>query len=99
MRYDTPVYLQTKQQGVYRPETGDYAPSVMSEYLVYGSVSANDAGTTAHYYGTIKNESLTVHFKNHLPPFDFVRIGSKRYRADSVENLRKKTVVVLSEVH
>ncbi len=98
MRYDTPVYLQTKTQGRLDPNTGNYLPALVRENLVYGSVSANDANTNKVYYGGLNWKSVTIHFNRHLPPFDTIRIGSVRYRVDSVEQLRTKTVVIASEV-
>ncbi len=99
MRYDTPVYLQKKSEARLNPATGNYVTPPPRETLVHGAVSANDAQTAALYYGGLKDGTLTVHFPSHLPPFDTVRIGSKRYQADSVEELRTKTVLFLSEVH
>lgn len=98
MRYDVPVYLQTRPEAVYEHQTGNYRKMPVKEELFYGSVSADTAAESALKYGQIRTGSLTIHFQNRLPSFDTLRIGSKIYKADSSEELRRKTVLQVSEV-
>ena len=50
-------------------------------------------------YGQIKQGSLTCHIQNiYQKPFDYIRIGAKRYKVDYSRRLRIKESFILSEV-
>lgn len=98
MRYSQPVYLQSVVPGVYDPNTGNYGKETITERLVYGSVVENTAEKSKVLYGQITQGTLTAHFLNELPVFDFVRIGENRYRADAITRAGAKTILTLSRI-
>lgn len=99
MRYDTPIYFQTLQQGEYDPETGNYAEDTVTEEKVFASVTDSRAETLKLVYGEIKQGCYTVRLQNiYKRPFDRIRIGEKAYKVDFSRKLRLKHIFVVSEV-
>lgn len=98
MRFDTPVFLQTITPGEYNERTGDYAADSVAETEMYANVTDSSAQAQTLVYGGIKQGSVTVRFQDVVPVFDYIRIGSKRYRADNTRALRTKTTFIMSEV-
>lgn len=99
MRYDTPVYFQKIKPGEYDPSTGNYGDDTVEETMIMASVMDTRTETMQLVYGSIKQGSLTVHIQNrYRGAFDFIRIGTKRYKADYGRYLRVKQSLVLSEV-
>lgn len=96
MRYDTPVYFQTIEEGEYNAETGNYAADTVTEVLRFASVTDSGINTLNLVYGEIKQGSLTIRLQRaYETHFDRIRIGEKQYRVDLS---RRKKVYVVSEV-
>ena len=50
-------------------------------------------------YGTFKQGSKTIQLlRPYMKPFDFIRIGSRRYRVDFKREVSTKQIFVVSEV-
>ena len=99
MRYDTPVYFQRAVPGEYNPNTGDYEQDIIKEDLCYASVTNTGTDTLMQVYGSIRQDSLTIHLQNHYDqPFCWIRVGDRRYCVDSSRELRVKQIFVVSEV-
>lgn len=98
MRYDTPIYLQTLQEGSYNPETGNYEGEQTSEIMALASVMDTQTEMLTLVYGKLQQGSLTVQLQNCTEPFDRIRIGSKVYAVDYCRTLRTKQTFVVSEV-
>lgn len=99
MRYDTPIFFQRIVRGGYNAETGNYDKGSMSEVRVYASVMDTRAQTVLQIYGKLRQGSVTVQIQNaYDKPFDFIRIGSRRYKVDYRRKLRVKETFILSEV-
>lgn len=99
MRYDTPIYFQRILQGVYNPETGDYAPETVQETVRYASVMDTRTETMQLVYGEIREGSLTVHLPQpYRAPFDRIRVGDRVFHVDYRRDLRVKQSFLLSEV-
>lgn len=99
MRYDKPIYFQTLKKGTYNTSTGDYDDDTVVEEVAYASVMDTKTETMMLVYGQLKKGSLTCQIQNSYDKsFDFIRIGSKKYRADYIRNLRTKETFILSEV-
>ena len=99
MRFDTPIYFQRVESGSYNADTGDYDEDKITERKAYASV--NDTGVTTMnvVYGSIKQGSVTARIQGrYAEPFDYIRIGEKRYRVDSRKTLTKIQAFILSEV-
>ena len=70
------------------------------EDMVMASVMDTQTQTMMQIYGQIRQGSLTCHIQNiYDKPFDFIRIGTKKYKADYSRRLRTKESFVLSEVY
>lgn len=99
MRYDTPIYFQALPERVYDEETGDYTTPEPVEDMRFASVQDTSEAHMNLIYGGIRQGSLIIQIQNHyLNPFQYIRIGSKRYQVDSVRKQRFKHVFVVSEV-
>lgn len=99
MRFDTPVYFQSVVRGEYDPTTGDYAEDIVTEVERYASVSDTGMDTLTLVYGGLKQGSLTIRLQSVYDGiFDYIRIGSKRYRVDKTRTLRHKQTFIVSEV-
>lgn len=99
MRFDTPVYFQTVTPGAFDEYSGDYGEESVEEVKVYAAVT--DAGIEALrlIYGDLKQGGKVVRLQQpYTSPFDFIRIGEKRYRAGFRRNLRTKHTFIVSEV-
>lgn len=98
MRYDTPVYFQ-RITSTYNRETGNYDEGEPVETLRYADVTGTNIQTSKFVYGDVAQRSLTVRLNTyHNYPFDFIRIGDKRYKVDSQKLLRHKQTFIVSEV-
>lgn len=98
MRFDTPVYFQSVVCGEYDPTTGDYAEDIVTEIERYASVSDTGMDTLTLVYGGLKQGSLTIRLQSvYDGVFDYIRIGSKRYRVDKTRTLRHKQTFIVSE--
>ena len=99
MRFDTPVYFQSVVHGEYDPATGNYAEDMVAEVERYASVSDTGMDTLTLVYGGLKQGSLTIRLQSVYDGiFDYIRIGSKRYRVDKTRTLRHKQTFIVSEV-
>lgn len=99
MRCDTPVYFQLCEDAVLDPLTGDYSAETITETRIIANVSNSKIDTLKLIYGDIEQGSLTVRLLNHYTdPFNYIRIGDKRYRVDYARRLRTKHIFVVSEV-
>lgn len=100
MRYDKPIYFQRMVQGSYNEQTGNYDDDSIVEDMVMASVMDTQTQTMMQVYGQIRQGSLTCHIQNiYDKPFGFIRIGTKKYKADYSRRLRTKESFVLSEVY
>ena len=99
MRYDTPIYFQTVKPGKYDASTGDYGDAEVTEVKKYASVTSAGVDTLNLVYGELKQGCFTVRLQEHYnDTFQYIRIGSRRYRADFSRKLRAKHNFVVSEV-
>lgn len=99
MRYDKPIYFQRYVQGSYNENTGNYEDGSPVEEMAMASIMDTKTQTMMQVYGQIKQGSLTCHIQNiYQKPFDYIRIGAKRYKVDYSRRLRTKESFVLSEV-
>lgn len=96
MRFSTPIFFQRVEAGKYEATSGNYAPDTTTEEMRRASVADTGEATLRFVYGGIKEGSLTVCIQQpYTKPFDFIRIGDKRY---SVDFSRHKKAFVVSEV-
>lgn len=99
MRYDKPIYFQRFVQGSYNEDTGNYEDDTIVEEMSMASVMDTKTQTMMQVYGQIKQGSLTCHIQNiYQKPFDYIRIGTKRYKVDYSRRLQIKESFILSEV-
>lgn len=99
MRFDTPVFFQSVEQGKYNSSTGDYEPATVTEDKCWACVTDAKTETIKMVYGEIKQGCLTVRLQNtYRKPFDRIKIGDKLYRVDFSRILRTKQIFVVSEV-
>lgn len=96
MRYDTPIFFQKAVAGKYNASTANYDDDTITEDKRYASVMDSGIETLKLVYGDIKQGSLTILLQRpYTEPFDSIRIGDKKYRADFT---RHKRSFVVSEV-
>ena len=99
MRYDKPIYFQRFVQGSYNEDTGNYEDDTIVEEMAMASVMDTKTQTMMQVYGQIKQGSLTCHIQNiYQKPFDYIRIGTKRYKVDYSRRLQIKESFILSAV-
>jgi len=99
MRYDTPVYFQKIKPGEYNKQTGDYDDDTVIEVQKYADVTSAGIETLKLVYGDIKQGSLVIRLQNqYKEPFDYIRVGDKRYKKDFERPLRVKQIFIVSEV-
>ena len=98
MRYDTPIYFVKEKQGAYLAD-GNYLEEAPEEVLAYADVTDSSTQTMQLVYGCIKQGSKTVRINtHHNSPFNFIKIGNKRYKVDSSRKLRHIQTFIISEV-
>lgn len=99
MMYKTPIYFQRVTQGAYNSLTGDYGADTVAEVLRYADVTDTGDKTSQFVYGEQRTGSLTVRLQRpYNSPFDFIRIGSKKYRADKIRGGILGKSYIVSEV-
>lgn len=99
MRYDTPIYFQRLVEGSYNEDTGNYDGDTIEEKEAYASVMDTRTQMMTIVYGGIKQGSYTIQLQNHNDEsFDYIRIGSKRFKVDYERKLRTKQSFIVSEV-
>lgn len=99
MRYDTPVYFQHIERGAYDANTGNYEPDTVTETMRFASVTDTGMETVKLIYGAIRQGSCTVRIQTaYNAPFDYIRIGEKRYQVDMTRRHRVKQSYIVSEV-
>ena len=99
MRFDTPVYFQRITAGEYDPNTGDYGADQVQETRRYASVTDTGAEMLRLVYGELRQKSKTVRLPSPCSkPFDRLRIGDVCYAVDLVRTLRRRQVLIVSEV-
>lgn len=99
MRFDTEVCFVKVYSGSYNTETGDYdTGTTRKEYNLASVMDATEEAMQLTY-GNVKQGALVVIIQGERPePFDYIEIGEKKYRADSIRQLRRRTTFVVSEV-
>ena len=98
MRYDTPIYFCTKKR-TYDKKTGNYTTEVVDETMRWASVMNTSEEKVQMIYGTLEQDSKTIQIQNHYDkPFEYIRIGEKKFKVDKEQKLRFKHVFVVSEV-
>ncbi len=99
MRYDEIIYFQKVLPGEYDANTGDYGEDSVEETRKYASIMDTGTETMNVVYGTLKQGSKTIQLlRPYMKPFDFIRIGSGRYRVDFKREVSTKQIFVVSEV-
>lgn len=99
MRYDKTIYFQKVLPGEYDTNTGDYGEDSVEEIRKYASIMDTGTETMNVVYGTLKQGSKTIQLlRPYMKPFDFIRIGSGRYRVDFKREVSTKQIFVVSEV-
>lgn len=98
MRFDKEVYFYTEKSD-YNAKTGDYDSLKPSEVPRMASVNQTETAMIRMVYDSIPQESLTVRLQNkYEKPFDYIRIGKKRYKVDKRIDLYTKQAFIVSEV-
>lgn len=98
MRFDKEVYFYTEKSD-YNAKTGDYDRLKPSEVPRMASVNQTETAMIRMVYDSIPQESLTVRLQNkYEKPFDYIRIGKKRYKVDKRIDLYTKQAFIVSEV-
>lgn len=98
MRFDKEVYFYTEKSD-YNANTGDYDSLKPSEVPRMASVNQTETAMIRMVYDSIPQESLTVRLQNkYEKPFDYIRIGKKRYKVDKRIDLYTKQAFIVSEV-
>lgn len=99
MRYDKTIYFQKVLPGEYDVNTGNYGEDSVEETRKYASIMDTGTETMNVVYGTLKQGSKTIQLlRPYMKPFDFIRIGSRRYRVDFEREVSTKQIFVVSEV-
>lgn len=99
MRYDTPVYFQLVTKGEYDTSTGNYNEPTVTEVLKWASVTDTGTEMLQLIYGTVKQNSKTVHLQRpYLSPFDRICIEGRYYKPDSEKRYRNAHIFIVSEV-
>lgn len=97
MRYNKPVYFQTRFQGEYDETTGDYKVAPVDEVRRDAAVAETGVEALRVVYGTIRQGSLTIVLQQpYTALFDSIRVGEAVYNVDFVK--KNKRVFVVSEV-
>lgn len=98
MRFDKEVYFYTEKSD-YNANTGDYDRLKPYEVPRMASVNQTETAMIRMVYDSIPQESLTVRLQNkYEKPFDYIRIGKKRYKVDKRIDLYTKQAFIVSEV-
>ena len=91
--------MQSAPKRVYDELSGDYREEKAKEVKLYADVTDAGSKTLNLMYGQLKEGVLVIRLQQHYTePFEFIRIGSKRYRVDYERKLRRMHVFVVSEV-
>lgn len=99
MRFDKAIYFQRLTPGAYDENSGNYFDDTVSEVKRFADVTHSGVETLNLIYGKLQQDSLTIRIHQHYDePFDYIRIGDKRYRVDFRRDLRNFSVFVVSEV-
>lgn len=99
MRYDTPVFFQTRVSGDYNAKTGNYEADIVTETEVYADVTDASEKTLRIVYGDIKEGALVVRIQDRFSDkFSTIRIANTVYKVDRRRRLRNKEVFIVSEV-
>lgn len=99
MRFDKEIYMQSAPKRVYDELSGDYIEEKPKEVKLYADVTDAKSETINIIYGQRKQGVLVIRLQQHYAAaFEFIRIGSRRYRVDYERRLRHKHVFVVSEV-
>lgn len=99
MIYNTPVYFQKVIVGEYDAETGDYGHDTVEEVMKWADISDAGDNTVQFVYGEARSDVVVVRLQHRYgEPFDFIRIGSKRYHADRIRSGLIGQAFVCSEV-
>lgn len=101
MRYNKPIYFQSKKKGEYDPTTGNYGPETCEEAKRYAAITDTGTETLKLIYGDIKQRALTIRLQRpYEAAFDCIRIGedesAKYYRVDMAKLHNR--VFIVSEV-
>lgn len=98
MRYDTPIFFQSRIEGSYNPTTGNYEGEQVNEEEVFASVSPTGIETLRLVYGELRQGALTVQLQNHYKkPFTVIRINGRLYSVDRAINYRTKQIFIVTE--
>ena len=99
MRYETPIYFQRLTEGEYDADTGNYADPTVTEEKRLASVVSTSEKRMMLIYGSIRQDSRTIHLLNKYPKtFDRIRIGDRAYKVDRHIFLGTKEAYVVSEI-
>lgn len=99
MRFDKEIYMQSAPKRIYDETSGDYIEEKGQENKLYADVTDAKSETINIIYGQIKQGVLVIRLQNHYTgPYEFIRIGSKRYKVDYERKLSRMHVLIVSEV-
>ena len=99
MRYITPIFFQRVEPGGYNADTGDYDRDIVIESMQYADITDSSDRAVEMIYGELREGTLTVRLERpYTAPFDYIRIGNKRYKADMKRSTFQKMALVVSEV-
>lgn len=99
MRYITPIFFQRVEPGGYNADTGDYDRDIIIESMQYADITDSSDRTVEMVYGELREGVLTVRLERpYTAPFDYIRIGERRFKADMKRSTFQKMALVVAEV-
>lgn len=99
MRYEKIVTFLKRTAGNYDPNTGDYGDEIVFRYKMPAVVSPMSVQTQNILFGHVASGSLTIMTQWKLDKeFDLIEIDEKKYRVESEEHYRTRSVYHVLEV-
>ena len=100
MRYDKEIRFIKEAETKYDPKTGNHEKTAQDTQIkcMASVIDASDK-TIQIVYGELREGVLSIQLQNRMEePFDYILIGSKRYKVDRKRNLRIKQTFIVSEM-
>ena len=99
MRFDKKILFVREAEGTYDESTGDYGDGSTHKIEKLANVTDASTQTMQLVYGHIRQGALVIRIQGvMLEPFDYIRIGNKKYRVDMSRTLPRMTTYTVSEV-
>lgn len=99
MRYDAWIYFVKELPGAYNEQTGDYDDGGTREEYRLANITDASEERMQLVYGRIRQGALVIRIQGEDPePFDYIRIGTRRYQVDRTRKLCLGRSYTVSEV-